>query len=86
MEWRIVKECPLPEDGNFLCVIDSAAGEWVGMGCYSYHYDATNRMAGKYEFFYVTDFPENEGIQFRKEDTDKMAMITHWMPLPQPPK
>jgi hypothetical protein len=58
--------------------------EWVTEAIYAYHYDATNRVPGKYEFFYVRNDPELEGWQIRIEE--KPFPITHWMPLPQPPK
>lgn len=71
-----------PFDGKpFLAYI---WGEWVGMAIYSRHYDATNRCPGKYEFFYVTNNPEDCGWEIKIEESP--FPITHWMPLPNPEK
>ena len=63
---------------------NDSAGGWVGQAVYSRHYDAGNRCAGKYEFFYVTTDPEHEGWEIRIEE--QPFPISHWMPLPEPPK
>lgn len=86
-EWISVEDQPLPREDRFLCVINSAAGLWVGLGIYKRHYDAgpENRCPGKYEFFYVTHDPEEGGLRFKKELEEIDRMITDWMPLPIPP-
>ena len=59
--------------------------EWTGLAIYARHYHASKEdRPGKYEFFYITNNPEEEGFEFRL-DADEFP-ITHWMPLPEPPK
>lgn len=56
-------------------------GEWVGQAIYARHYGAgEDRPPSKYDFFYVTMNPEDEGWKIRIEDDP--FPITHWMPLP----
>jgi hypothetical protein len=77
-----LKEYQPPFDGqSFLACI---WGEWVGQAIYVRHYDATDRIPGKYEFFYVTQNPEEEGWKIKIETVP--FPITHWMPLPKPPE
>lgn len=94
MKWNEFKLIPYspfhqseaPYDGKpFLACIwgNDEAGGWVGMGIYARHYDAGDRCPGKYEFFYVTQNPEEEGWQIKVEENP--FPITHWMRLPQPP-
>jgi hypothetical protein len=77
-----------PYDGkSFLACIwgNDSAGAWVGQAIYARHYDAEKGIGpSKYEFFYVTQDPENEGWKIRIE-TEPFP-ITHWMPLPKPPE
>ena len=76
-----------PYDGKpFLACIwgNEDAGSWVGQAIYARHYDARNRPPGKYEFFYVTQNPEDEGWGIGIEE--RPFPITHWMPLPPAPK
>lgn len=93
-EWQefiIKKHSPLedrkaPYDGKpFLACIwgNDTAGAWVGMGIYSCHYDAGERCPGKYEFFYVSQNPEEEGWEIKIEENP--FPITHWMHLPKSP-
>ena len=81
MEWIKCSDQPPPETGErFLACI---WGEWIGWAKYARHYDATDRIPGKYEFYYVIDDPEGDAWKIRKEDSTKP--ITHWMPLPEVP-
>ncbi len=95
MEWikfdlsnhHFQRECLAPFDGRpFLACIwgDSISSAWIGQAIYARHYDAGDRCPGKYEFFYICQNPEDSGWQVRIED--RPFPITHWMPLPEPPK
>lgn len=88
MEWREFKIRAYnphkreqePYDGQpFLACI---WGKWVGEAVYARHYESDGRVPGKYEFFYVTKDPEEEGWQIKIEEDP--FPITHWMPLPKP--
>ena len=60
-------------------------GKLVGQAVYARHNDAgEDRISGKYEFFYITQNPEKEGWEVKIEESP--FPITHWMPLPEPPK
>lgn len=89
MEWikfdssnhHYMSKCEPPFDGQpFLACI---WGDWVGLGIYAHHYDSDNRCPGKYEFFYVSENPEEVGWQIRIGEDP--FPITYWMPLPKPP-
>jgi len=67
-----------PFDGlPFLaCIWDT----WTGLAVYARHYDCENRCPGKYEFFYVSQDPEEKGWEIKIEEDP--FPITRWMPLP----
>lgn len=77
----------VPYDGRpFLaCIWGGEAGAWVAQAVYVRRYDATNRCAGKYEFFYVaqTDGADEKFWEIKIEE--RPFPITHWMPLPERP-
>lgn len=77
------KESVAPFDGvPFLARIWN---EWTGLAIYARHYHASDQdIPGKYEFFYITNNPEEEGWQVRLDIEE--CPITHWMPLPESPK
>ena len=94
-EWNELKLIPYSPFNNFAAPYDgkpflaciwgnNEGGRWVGVAIYARHYDADGRCPGKYEFFYVTQNPEEEAWQVKIEE--KPFPITHWMPLPEPPK
>jgi len=60
-------------------------GQWVGEAIYARHCDdSSDKIPGKYEFFYVCESVEDVTWQIRLEDDP--FPITHWMPLPKPPE
>jgi len=92
-EWKLFTKIKYAANplSNFAAPFDSKPflaciwGEWVGQAIYARHYDATdNRCPGKYEFFYVTQNPEDEG--WKIHISEDPFPITHWMPLPKSPE
>lgn len=88
-EWRVFEikknsqfeDVQAPYDGApFLACV---WGKWTGEAIFARHYDAQNRCPGKYDFFYITENPEYEGLQIKIEEDP--FPITHWQPLPEPP-
>ncbi len=86
-EWKEIKIETLyyeeaPYDGHpFLACMCG----WVGLAIYSIHYDyPTDGPPKKYGFFYMIVDPEDEVSRIRVDRTP--FPITHWMPLPEPPR
>jgi hypothetical protein len=89
-EWIQFQKIPYSPFGKFEAPYDGKPflacvwGEWVGEAIYARHYDSTaDRIPMKYEFFYITQNPEEEGWKVRTENDP--FPITHWMPMPKGP-
>lgn len=62
---------------------DTNVGKWIPV---------TEKLPKKCQYYLVTDwggveeaYYNSEGVWFSRHD-DKLKAVTHWMPLPEPPK